>query len=326
MQAMKRASVSLVVASGLALVAAPAMTLAMGSGGMGGGGMPSGGGMSTVPSGPQYDPEVEYQHGTADLQAGKFKDAVTDFEHVTETAPRSANGWLMLGEAREGAGDLRGAQKAYERSVKLDGTSVQAHRELALAEIKLNQMDKARAELATLQANAAKCGDGCPDAADLKAAISAVQGAMPGSAAPAAAPAASNGAATHLSVASPGAGDGAYVRAVSLINERRWDEALASLDKAEAALGPHPDILTYKGYVWRRKGDWTKAEDYYRQALALDPNHRGATEYYGELKVLKGDMAGARAMLARLDQVCTYGCAEAVELKLWIDRGGDPAA
>jgi Flp pilus assembly protein TadD len=322
---MKRASAALAVASGLALFSAPVLTLAMGSGGMGGGGMPSGGGgMNSMPSGPQYDPEVEYQRGTADLQAGKYKDAVSDFTHVTEVAPRSANGWLMLGEAKEGAGDEKGAQKAYAQSVKLDGTSVAAHRDLALSEIKLNQMDKAHAELADLQTKAAKCGDGCPDAADLKAAIAAVQAAMPGGAAPA--PAAASETGSHLSVATPEAGDGAYVKAVSLINERRWDEALASLDKAETALGPHPDILTYKGYVWRKKGDWGRAEDFYRQALALDPSHRGATEYYGELKVLKGDMAGAKAMLAKLDAVCTYGCAEAVELRLWIDHGGDPAA
>ena len=322
---MTRASVALAVASGLALLTLPTLALAMGSGGMGGGGMPSGGGMNSMPTGPQYDPEVEYQRGAQDLQAGKYREAVTDFEHVTEVAPRSANGWLMLGEARKGAGDMRGAQKAFDRSVRIDGT-VQAHRELALADIKLNQMDKARTELTGLQANAAKCGDSCPDAADLKSAISDIQAAMPGSATPPATPAAANDAATHLSVATPQAGDGAYVRAVSLINEQRWDEALASLDRAEAALGPHPDILTYKGYVWRRKGDWAKAEDYYRQALAIDPDHRGATEYYGELKVLKGDVAGARAMLARLDRVCTFGCAEAVELKLWIDHGGDPAA
>jgi tetratricopeptide (TPR) repeat protein len=322
---MKRASAALAVAAGFALVSLPALTLAMGSGGMGGGGMPSGGGMSTAPTGPQYDPEVEYQHGTADLQAGKYKDAVNDFEHVTQAAPRSANGWLMLGEAMDGAGDAKGAEKAYQRSVKIDDSSVPAHRELALTEIKLNQMDKAHGELADLQTKAAKCGDSCSDAADLKAAISAIQAAMPG-ASPAAAPAASNDTATHLSVATPEAGDGAYVRAVSLINERRWDDALVSLDKAETAIGPHPDILTYKGYVWRKKGDWAKAEDFYRQALAIDPSHRGATEYYGELKVLKGDVAGARAMLAKLDSVCTYGCAEAVELRLWIDHGGDPAA
>ena len=69
-----------------------------------------------------------------------------------------------------------------------------------------------------------------------------------------------------------------------------------------------------------------KAEAFYHQALAIDPNHRGATEYYGELKVLEGDVAGARALLARLDSVCTFGCAEAEELRRWIDHGGDPAA
>jgi hypothetical protein len=29
-------------------------------------------------------------------------------------------------------------------------------------------------------------------------------------------------------------------------------------------------------------------------------------------------------MLARLDAICAYGCAEAEELRRWIDLGGDP--
>ena len=36
-------------------------------------------------------------------------------------------------------------------------------------------------------------------------------------------------------------------------------------------------------------------------------------------------VAGARAMLARLDGACAFGCAEAEELRRWIDHGGDPA-
>ena len=321
---MSRAGMAFVVAAGLALVAMPAATIAMGSGGMGGGGMPSGGGganMGGMPDQPQYDPAVEYQHGTADLQAGRYRAAVQDFQHVVDATPKAANAWLYLGMSKAGAGDDKGAEKAYERSVKLDDTSVQAHRELALSLIKLKQNDKASAELATLKSRAATCNDTCPDAADLKAAIDAITNAL-GSGTPTAAIASPE----HLSLATPQMGDGAYVRAVSLINEQRWDDALASLDTAEAAIGPHPDILTYKGYVWRKKGDWAKAESFYRQALAIDPDHRGATEYYGELKVLKGDMAGARAMLARLDAACAFGCAEAEELRLWIDHGGDPAA
>ncbi|HEY3798841.1 MAG TPA: tetratricopeptide repeat protein [Caulobacteraceae bacterium] len=321
---MKRASTLLALVAGACLVAAPALSVASGMGGGGGGGMPSGGAM---PSGPQYDPVQEYQLGQSDLQAGKYRSASDHFQNVIDATPDSADAWFMLGMSRTGSGDEKGAEHAYEKAVKLDGASIDAHRELALALIKLKQPDKANAELAVLQGKATACNNSCPQAADLKAAIDAINAAMaPPATAGAPAPAAANPMPDSLSLASPQTGDGAYVRAVSLINERRWDEALASLDKAALAIGPHPDILTYEGYVWRHKGDWARAEAYYQQALAIDPNHRGATEYYGELKVLKGDMAGARTMLARLDAACTYGCAEAEELRLWIDRGGDPAS
>jgi hypothetical protein len=60
--------------------------------------------------------------------------------------------------------------------------------------------------------------------------------------------------------------------------------------------------------------------------LAIAPRHRGALEYYGELKVERGDLAGARRMLARLDRACSFGCAEAEELRRWIDAGRDPHA
>lgn len=323
---MKNASVALALAAGVGLCAAPILATAMGSGGMGGGGMPSGGGGMGGYSQPQYDPTEEYERGTAALQAGKYRDAVTAFQHVVDSTPKAANAWLMLGESKARVGDEKGAEKAYERSVKLDDTSVDAHRELALALIKTKQPDKAGAELAALKTRQATCADTCPDAADLKAAIDAIQSAMAPAASQPASPAASLTPPGGLSVAAPEAGDGAYVKAVSLINERRWDEALAALAAAETAIGPHPDILTYKGYVWRKKGDWTQAESFYRQALAMDPNHRGATEYYGELKVLEGDMPGARKLLARLDAACTFGCAEAEELRLWIDHGGDPAS
>jgi tetratricopeptide (TPR) repeat protein len=322
---MRRASTLLALAAGACLVAAPALGVAMGMGSGGGGGTPSSsGGMGGGDSaGPQYDPVEEYQHGQSDLQAGKYRAAVDDFQHVVDATPDAANAWLMLGMSKAGAGDEKGAEKAYEKSVRLDDSSIDGRRELALALIKLKQPDKATAQLAALQSQATACNDTCPQAADLKAAIDAVNAAM---APPTGSPAAANPAPSSLSVAQPQTGDGAYVRAVSLINERRWDEALASLSQAEAAIGPHPDILTYEGYVWRHKGDWARAESLYNEALAIDPNHRGATEYYGELKVLQGDMAGAKVMLARLDRACTFGCAEAEELRLWIDRGGDPAS
>jgi len=305
---------------GLAAAAPVGSALASGMGMGGGGQMPSNG--PSMPSGPQYNAADEARDGAAALQAGKYKDAARHFEHVTEAAPRVAVGWYMLGMARAGGGDDKGAAKAYERSVKLDPARIDVHRDYAVSLARLKQNDKAGAQLDELKSRATACNDTCPEAADLKAAIAAVQQAM----SPPPSPSASLAAPTGLMFASGQAGDLAYVRAVSLINERRYGEALVSLDRAEEAFGPHPDILTYKGYTWRKLGQLDKAEAFYRQALALAPGHRGATEYYGELKVIRGDIAGARSLLARLDAQCAFGCAEAEDLRRWIEHGGDPAS
>jgi len=301
------------VLCGLAAGLAPGSpALASGGGGGGGGMMPS-------MSAPQYDPVREYQSGMAAYQAGKFREAIIAFEHVTDAAPKDANGWYMLGMAKAGATDPKGAVKAFDKSVKLDPAPVAPLRERAVALVKLKQTDKANADLAALKTRATACNDTCPDAADLKAAVAAVEQALSGVGAAIAPP-------PGAMLAGLDAGDGAYVRAVSLINEHRWREALGVLDQAEAAFGPHPDVLTYKGYVWRKLGQLDRAEGFYKAALAIAPSHRGATEYYGELKVIRGDLAGARAMLARLDGQCAFGCAEAEDLRRWIDHGGDPAS
>jgi Flp pilus assembly protein TadD len=97
-----------------------------------------------------------------------------------------------------------------------------------------------------------------------------------------------------------------------------------ALKAAQQVFGPHPDVLTYTGYTYRKLHQYDKAEAYYRQALAIAPNHVGATEYYGELMVVRGDMAGARRMLAKLETVCTFGCVETEDLRRWIDKGGPP--
>ena len=47
------------------------------------------------------------------------------------------------------------------------------------------------------------------------------------------------------------------------------------------------------------------AEKFYNEALRIDPNHRGALEYSGELYLMKGDLARAEERLAALDKACT---------------------
>ena len=53
----------------------------------------------------------------------------------------------------------------------------------------------------------------------------------------------------------------------------------------------------------------------YKKALAIDPDHRGANEYLGELYLQTGDLAKARVRLDKLDGICFFGCEEYDDLK-----------
>jgi len=291
---------------------------AMASGGGGGGG---GGGMDMPSSStPQYNAAEEYNKAIQSLQAKDYKNAARAAEHVTQVAPKNVDGWRLLGVAQSGATNWKGAKKAYERAVKLAPDDLPSRAGLGMALANLKD-PKAQEQLDWLKAKADACTGNCSPVL-LKSLTAEVEKAVTGgSAAAAGQPSAALEQGSLLFAA---AGDRAYVQAVSLINEKRYDEALASLDAARVAFGPHPDVLTYQGYTWRKKGQFDRAAEYYEQALQLAPNHRGATEYYGELKVERGDRAGAQAMLARLDRICAYGCAEAEELRRWIDAGGEP--
>ena len=71
------------------------------------------------------------------------------------------------------------------------------------------------------------------------------------------------------------------------------------------------------GYSLRKakQPDYEAAEHFYDEALRIDPKHRGALEYSGELYLMKGDLPKAEERLARLDKVCFLPCAEYRDLK-----------
>jgi len=71
------------------------------------------------------------------------------------------------------------------------------------------------------------------------------------------------------------------------------------------------------GYAMRLKNppDLMASETFYKAALKIDPTHKGALEYYGELLLMKNDLAGAEQMLARLEKICFFSCEEFRDLK-----------
>ena len=106
----------------------------------------------------------------------------------------------------------------------------------------------------------------------------------------------------------------------SQVAAKRWADALAELrnqnDSASA------DWNNLMGYVLRKgsPADLDGADRYYREALRIDPRHKGALEYSGELALMRGDLAGAEQKLAALDRVCLFGCEEFTDLKQAVQR------
>ncbi|MBW2231407.1 MAG: hypothetical protein JRG92_15150 [Deltaproteobacteria bacterium] len=56
-----------------------------------------------------------------------------------------------------------------------------------------------------------------------------------------------------------------------------------------------------------------------QQDLALEPMHRGANEYLGELFLELGRIDRAKERLAVLDRACPFGCAEYEDLRRRIE-------
>jgi Tfp pilus assembly protein PilF len=282
----------------------------------GGGG--GGGGMAPSASAPAYDAAAEYRKGITAMQGKDYKGALRAFRNVLSVAPNDANTNYLAGLAAAGGGDDKAASGYFSKAVRYNANMIPARRQLGLVRARLGDKAGATAQRDWFQARVAECVDICINVDDLKAAIAEIDAALAGI------PTANMAPRLPQAFASADSGDTAYLGAVALINEHRYGDAIASLDAARMSFGPHPDILTYLGFANRKLGRYDVAEGYYRAALQVYPQHRGALEYYGELKVERGDLAGARRNLALLDKSCTFGCYEAEELRRWISVGHSP--
>lgn len=304
-----RSSLSLLAVG--ALFAAP-LAFAAGSGGTGSGSMPS-------QSAPAYDPTADYQKGADAYASGQYAEAVKAFKKVVSAVPKNPQANYLLGASFMAQGDFAKAVKPLEAAVRYDEKLVDARRDLGITQAKLGKAEKATEQLAALKAMQDACGS-CDNAAKLTDAIAKLDEAI------AAGPQAQNAVEPEVRLASADTLDATYVTAVGLINEHRYEAAIAKLNAALWAAGPHPDVLTYLGFANRKLKRYDAAEGYYRAALGIAPTHRGALEYYGELKLERGDVAGAMAHLAKLEAICGFGCHEADELRRWIAKGRSSAS
>jgi cytochrome c-type biogenesis protein CcmH/NrfG len=102
------------------------------------------------------------------------------------------------------------------------------------------------------------------------------------------------------------------------IKAKDYAAALAELrDIAEDS--QQADVYNLLGFTLRKTGDFKTSLTYYTKALELQPDHKAAREYLGELYVETGDAAKAKEQLDALTRLCPAGCEEREDLQKAID-------
>ncbi len=104
-------------------------------------------------------------------------------------------------------------------------------------------------------------------------------------------------------------------KAITLVKQEAFADALLFLQKEVAGYPGNADAWNLIGFSSRKLGDYITSEAAYNKALAIDPKHKGALEYKGELYLTLGNLAGAEEYLARLRETCSFNCSEVKDLK-----------
>ena len=124
-------------------------------------------------------------------------------------------------------------------------------------------------------------------------------------------------------VGSSSSGDELLEEAQDAIDAESFDEAIDILQEILEDEPDNADAYNLLAYSQRNTEQLGVAMENYRRALELDPDHKGALEYQGELFLQIGDRDAAEANLVRLSALCPRGCDEHEELQAAIERFKD---
>ena len=111
------------------------------------------------------------------------------------------------------------------------------------------------------------------------------------------------------------------VAARKAIDGKDFKTAVGLLTKAVQEEPKNADAQSMLGYCYRKLGTFDKSMEHYQVALKIDPNHRYAHEYLGELYLDMNQPENAEKQLAALKKACPFfgKCEEYDDLKKALD-------
>lgn len=95
-----------------------------------------------------------------------------------------------------------------------------------------------------------------------------------------------------------------YRQARRWIEEKTYEPAIEKLEALLKRSPNSPVLLNWLAFSHRKLKNYPLSKDYYDAALRSDPTFLPALEYQGEWFIETGDMASARANLAKLRALC----------------------
>jgi len=95
-----------------------------------------------------------------------------------------------------------------------------------------------------------------------------------------------------------------------LVYKENYALAIEKLETVTSAEPNNADAWNLLGFALRKSDQLEDAAAAYLQALSIDPEHKGALEYQGELFIRLGDSESAAQNLSKLQTLCPTGCEE----------------
>ena len=104
-------------------------------------------------------------------------------------------------------------------------------------------------------------------------------------------------------------------KAQASINGEKYKSAIRTLNDIVKTNPRSADVYNLLGFSYRKSKDFKRAERNYARALRINPEHKGALEYMGELFLETDRRPKAEELLARLEKLCPNGCEELEDLR-----------